>query len=87
MWLMLQNKSPEDFVIASGETNTLEVFVMEVFNQLGLNWNNHVTIDEALFRPTDIKVSIANPTKAIEKLNWKAKYKMREVIEMMLKPF
>lgn len=87
MWLMLQNKSPEDFVIASGETNTLEVFVMEAFNQLGLNWNNHVTIDEALFRPTDIKVSIANPTKAIEKLNWKAKYKMREVIEMMLKPF
>ena len=86
MWLMLQNKTPEDFVIASGETNTLEVFVMEVFNQLGLNWNNHVTIDEALFRPTDIKVSIANPTKAIEKLNWKAKYKMREVIEMMLKP-
>ena len=86
MWLMLQNNTPEDFVIATGETNTLEVFVVEVFNQLGLNWNSHVKIDKGLFRPTDIKFSIANPTKASQKLNWKAKYKMREVIEMMLKP-
>ena len=85
MWLMLQKNNPEDFVIASGETNTLETFVTEVFNQLGLKWNNYVKINEELFRPTDIKVSIANPTKAIDKLNWKAKYRMREVIEMMIK--
>ena len=86
MWLMLQNNVPEDFIIASGETNTLEAFVIEVFNQLDLNWTNHVKINEELLRPTDIKVSIANPAKAIRKLNWKAQYKMREVIEMMLKP-
>jgi GDPmannose 4,6-dehydratase len=86
MWLMLQNNVPEDFIIASGETNTLEAFVIEVFNQLDLNWTNHVKINEGLLRPTDIKVSIANPAKAIRKLNWKAQYKMREVIEMMLKP-
>ena len=86
MWLMLQNNVPEDFIIASGETNTLEVFTIEVFNQLGLDWTNHVKINEGLLRPTDIKVSIANPAKAMQKLNWKAQYKMREVIEMMLKP-
>lgn len=86
MWLMLQNNVPEDFIIASGETNTLEVFTIEVFNQLGLDWTNHVKINEGLLRPTDIKVSIANPAKAMQKLNWKAQYKMCEVIEMMLKP-
>ena len=86
MWLMLQKKSSEDFVIATGQTHSLEEFVEEVFTQLGLNWQNHVEINNALMRPTDIAISKADPSKAMQKLNWKAKYKMREVVQMMIEP-
>ena len=84
MWLMLQQESSEDFVIATGQTHSLEEFVEEVFTQLGLNWQNHVEINNALMRPTDIAISKADPSKAMQKLNWKAKYKMREVVQMMV---
>ncbi len=86
MWLMLQKKSPEDFVIATGQTHSLEEFVEEVFTQLGLNWQNHVEINNTLMRPTDIAISKADPSKAMQKLNWQAKYKMREVVQMMIEP-
>ena len=84
MWLMLQQDIPEDFVIATGETNSLEQFVEETFNQLGLNWKNHIEINEEFIRPSEITISRADPSKAMQKLNWKAKYKMREVIKMLL---
>jgi GDPmannose 4,6-dehydratase len=86
MWLMLQKKSSEDFVIATGQTHSLEEFVEEVFTQLGLNWQNHVEINNTLMRPTDIAISKADPSKAMQKLNWQAKYKMREVVQMMIEP-
>ncbi len=86
MWLMLQQESSEDFVIATGETHSLEEFVEEVFTQLGLNWQNHVEINNTLMRPTDIAISKADPSKAMQKLDWKAKYKMREVVQMMIEP-
>ena len=86
MWLMLQQESSEDFVIATGQTHSLEEFVEEVFTQLGLNWQNHVEINNALMRPTDIAISKADPSKAMQKLNWQAKYKMREVVQMMIEP-
>ena len=85
MWLMLQNSKPEDFVIATGETNTLEVFVEEVFSQLGFDWKNHVEINKELIRPSEITISKANPSKALKKLQWKAKYKMADVVQMLLK--
>jgi len=85
MWLMLQNSKPEDFVIATGETNTLEVFVEEVFSQLGFDWKNHVEINKELIRPSEIIISKANPSKALKKLQWKAKYKMADVVQMLLK--
>ena len=75
-----------DFVIATGQTHSLEEFVEEAFNQLGLNWRNHVEINNTLMRPTDIAISKADPSKAMQKLNWKAKYKMREVVQMMIEP-
>jgi GDPmannose 4,6-dehydratase len=81
---MLQQDIPEDFIIATGETNSLEQFVEETFNQLGLNWKNHIEINEEFIRPSEITISRADPSKAMQKLNWKAKYKMREVIKMLL---
>jgi GDPmannose 4,6-dehydratase len=85
MWLMLQKKVPADFVIATGETNTLEDFVAEAFSLANLEWRDHVVQDKSLFRPTDILVSKADPSKAARELGWKAKSRMRSVVAMMIK--
>lgn len=84
MYQMLQQPSPEDYVIATGTTTSLEDFVIETFNALNLNWQDHVSINQSLFRPTDISVGRANPTKAKEKLGWQAQSKMSDIVRMML---
>lgn len=87
MWRMLQQPSPQDFVIATGETHTLEEFVNESFTSLGLNWGDHVEHAGELLRPTDLLVSRADPTKARHQLGWTAKYKMGDVVRGMLAAF
>ena len=84
MWLMLQQDNPEDYVIATGETNTLESFVIETFNSLGLDWKKYVRQKEIFMRPTDIEISAGDASKAHLKLGWKPKNKMKEVIALML---
>jgi GDPmannose 4,6-dehydratase len=84
MWRMLQQEKPEDFVIATGETSTLEEFVAHAFSLLGLNWRDHVLQDNTLFRPTDILVSRADPEKARKMLGWQATIKTSGVVEAML---
>jgi len=84
MWRMLQQERPDDFVIATGETNRLEDLVAEAFRLAGLDWRRYVEIDPALLRPTDLAVGRANPAKAREKLGWTAKYKMRDVVREMV---
>lgn len=83
MWLMLQQPEPEDYVIATGETNTLESFVSESFRVFGLNWQEHVVTDSTLLRPSEIMASCGNPARALEKLGWSSKYRMRDVVRMM----
>jgi GDPmannose 4,6-dehydratase len=83
MWMMLQQKTPEDFVIATGETYSLEDFVRETFAYFNLDWEKYVFQDKRNFRPTDIKISSGNPAKANSVLNWKAKIKMPEVVQLM----
>jgi len=85
MWCMLQRETPEDFVIATGETNKLADFVLEAFHAVDLNWRDHVRTNETLFRPTDILTVKADPGKAQRKLGWKARYKMKDVAQMMVK--
>jgi GDPmannose 4,6-dehydratase len=72
MWAMLQQDAPEDYVIATGETITLREFTAQAFAAAGLDWREHVDVDPALFRPTDIAISRANPAKAHQRLGWKA---------------
>lgn len=84
MWAMLQQKEPEDYVIATGQTNSLQDFVEAVFKNIGLSWRDHVEYNPDLKRPTDIDISIANPAKAEKKLNWKAAYCMHDVVKMMI---
>lgn len=84
MYLMLQQERPDDYVIATGQTHSLEDFVAEVFAYLGLNWQDHVETDPSLLRPTDIAVSRGNATKAKRQLGWQAKHTMKSVAHMMV---
>jgi GDPmannose 4,6-dehydratase len=84
MYLMLQQPEPDDYVIATGESNKLADFVIAAFETLGLDWQGLVISDRALHRPTDINIGKGNPHKAKEKLGWQAKYKMRDVVKMMV---
>jgi len=85
MWRMLQQDTAEDFVIATGESHSLEDFVAQVFKCLGLDWKDHVDVERSLFRPTDIRYSAANPSKAFKKLNWKASVDFNCLISRLVK--
>lgn len=84
MWRMLQQDQPDDYVIATGETNRLEDFVAEAFKCAGLDWREHVETDPGLYRPTEITLGMGNPAKANSRLGWNARYKMRDVVRMMV---
>ena len=85
MWLMLQQEVPEDYVIATGETNSLENFVDCAFSNFNLDWKDHVEIDKRLFRKSEIYQCNANVSKANKNLNWFAKTKMNDVVLKMIK--
>ncbi len=84
MWLMLQQPSPRDYVIATGESGALRDFVAASFAECGLDWREHVDTDPALFRATDIANSMANPSRAEAELGWRAKYRMQDVVRKMV---
>lgn len=70
MWLMLNATTPDDYVIATGRTVSLEYFISRVFHYFGLDWRSYVELDASLLRPTDIPVGRANPEKAHRNLGW-----------------
>jgi GDPmannose 4,6-dehydratase len=84
MWLMMQHDIPDDFVIATGRSYRLEDFVSLAFAEVGLDWSRHVSIDASLLRPTDILVGSGNARKAKEKLGWRARSAMPDVVKMMI---
>jgi GDPmannose 4,6-dehydratase len=84
MWLMLQRDVPEDFVIATGHCHALEEFTVAAFQELGLDWRDHVEQDTSLTRPTDLRQSLGNPEKARRILGWSAQYDMHAVVKMMI---
>ena len=84
MWLMLQQSTPKDYVIATGEANSLEDFVRFTFESLGLDWRKHVILTREMLRPTDLYWSQGNPTKAKSELGWCAKINMKDVIRNMI---
>ena len=84
MHAILQQDSPQDYIIATGKSITLETFIKTCFEYFGLNYKNHIKLNEDLFRPTDILVSRADPTKASKNLNWFAKTDVFGVIAKMI---
>jgi GDPmannose 4,6-dehydratase len=84
MWRMLQQNQADDYVIATGETHPLEEFAREAFHCVGLNWKDHVIVEQSLYRPTEILTGKGNPAKAMKELGWEAQFKMRDVVKMMV---
>ena len=84
MWRMLQQPHPNDFVVATGETCSLEAFTEAVFHEVGLDWREHVVTDESLLRPSDIREGRGDPTKAKRLLGWEAKYHIKDVVRLMV---
>lgn len=83
MWLMLQQDQAEDFVIATGKSSSLVYFIERVFIWFGLNWEKHVSFNNALRRPSDITHSAGNPARALSKLGWASSYDIDFVINAM----
>lgn len=84
MWRMLNHDTPEDFVIATGQAHRLEEFVALAFQHFGLDWRNHVVVDEGLLRPSDISLSVGDPGKAKRLLGWQAETAMPGVVAKLL---
>jgi len=84
MWRMLQQKKPDDYVVATGEEHSLQQFVAETFRQLGLDWRKHVVSDSKLFRPSDIERSCGNASKARRKLGFRAKIGFKKIISALI---
>jgi GDPmannose 4,6-dehydratase len=84
MWKMLQQETPEDFVIGTGETHSVREYAELAFKYVGLNYEDYVVQDAHFLRPSEVDVLISNPTKARQKLNWEPKVKFHELVEMMV---
>jgi GDPmannose 4,6-dehydratase len=84
MWKMLQQETPEDFVIGTGETHSVREFADTAFKYVGLNYEDYVIQDAHFLRPSEVDVLISNPSKARQKLNWEPKVKFQELVEMMV---
>jgi GDPmannose 4,6-dehydratase len=84
MWLMLQQPEPDDFVIATGETHSVQDLVEAAFTHLGLDWEKYVVTDPAFLRPPESHLLVGDPSKALTKLGWKAKTSFRQLVALMV---
>ena len=83
MWLMLQQPTAEDYVIATGETHSVREFLDEVFGHLKLDWKKYVEIDPRYFRPAEVDLLLGDAGKARKALGWKPKVTFKELAKMM----
>ncbi|MBF0680368.1 MAG: GDP-mannose 4,6-dehydratase [Devosia sp.] len=84
MWLMLQQDKADDYVVATGRTSTVRMMCEIAFQHVGLNVDDHLVIDEKLFRPAEVEILLGDPAKAKEKLGWEAKTSLEEMISEMV---
>ena len=84
MWLMLQREIPEDFVICTGQTHSVREFCEVAFGHAGLNWEEHVVVDETFFRPAEVDLLVGDATRADEMLGWKPKTSFESLVTMMV---
>ena len=84
MWMMLQQDTPDDYVVATGETHTVREFCERAFGRVGLNYQDHVEIDPRYYRPAEVDLLWGDPTKAKTQLGWEPKVGFDELVDMMV---
>jgi len=84
MWLMLQKEYGSDYVVATGVGATVKDFANAAFARAGLNWQDHIEVDQKYIRPTEVEALIGDPSKAEKELGWKAKMHWKELAELMV---
>jgi GDPmannose 4,6-dehydratase len=84
MWLMLQHDRAEDYVVATGQSYSVQEFAERVFTRLDLDWQRYVEIDPRYFRPTEVDSLLGDPTKAFDQLGWKPKVDLDGLVERMV---
>lgn len=84
MWRMLQQKEPDDYVLATGEAHSVQSFVKEAFDSVGMNWQDYVKTDKRFTRPVDVNFLRGDNSKAREKLGWKPKTSFKELVKIMV---
>jgi GDPmannose 4,6-dehydratase len=84
MWLMLQQEQPDDYVVATGKTHSVQRFLETAFNYVNLDWEQYVEIDPRYFRPTEVDVLLGDATKAHERLAWQPTTTFEELVVMMV---
>lgn len=84
MWLMLQQPEGNDYVIATGETHTVERLVDVAFSHVGLGWQDHVTLDDRFVRPAEVDLLIGDASKARTELGWKPEVGFEELVQSMV---
>ncbi|MDX2078009.1 MAG: GDP-mannose 4,6-dehydratase [bacterium] len=84
MWLMLQQDEPDDYVISTNETHTVQKLVEIAFDTVGLNWRDYVVQDERFMRPAEVDLLIGDPSKAGAKLGWEPQVTFEQLIQMMV---
>ncbi|MET0188806.1 MAG: GDP-mannose 4,6-dehydratase [Pseudonocardia sediminis] len=84
MWRMLQHDEPDDYVLATGTAYTVRDFAQYCFDRVGLDWRDHVKFDESYLRPTEVDALIGDPSKAHDRLDWKAETMPPRLAEIMV---
>jgi GDPmannose 4,6-dehydratase len=84
MWRMLQQPSPQDYVIGTGRTHSVRELVEAAFSHVGLEWQKHVVTDPRFMRPAEVDLLLADPTKAKQELDWTPKVDFKQLIAMMV---
>jgi len=84
MWLMLQQESPDDYVIGTGEARSVKDFVQAAFSYASLDWEKYVAIDRRYFRPTEVPVLCANASKAKHRFGWEPKVNFKDLVAVMV---
>jgi len=84
MWLMLQQDKPDDYVVATGETHSVEEFLEVAFGHVNLDWHDYVVQDERFMRPAEVDLLVGDPSKAGHKLGWEPAVSFEQLVQMMV---
>jgi len=84
MWLMLQQDEPDDYVISTGRTHSVNDLVKIAFAYVNLNWEDHVVVDPKFIRPAEVKLLLGDSSKALKKIGWKPEVSFEELVKMMV---